>query len=264
MISTPVPIRSPEGGLVLDAADTRSLALLYHLNSEPSLNLEAYEEGYESHAKVIARSGESIALPDTDGGSAVFQAIRRRKSCRAFAPTPLALTDLAEILAGTYGPSRPIALGSGIELQARSVPSAGALYPLELYVVLQRVADVDDGLYRYDVLGHALEPVGAGLDRRVLAEAFLGPFFLENANALVLVTAVFDRTLHKYGARGYRYILLEAGHVAQNLCLLATERGLASLCVGGFMDGAVNRALDLEPRTEATVYCVGIGHSGDG
>ena len=74
------------------------------------------------------------------------------------------------------------------------------------------------------------------------------------------MTAVLDRTLHKYGARGYRYILLEAGHAAQNLCLLASERGLASLCVGGFADAAVNRFLGLDPRTEATVYCVGVGH----
>jgi SagB-type dehydrogenase family enzyme len=87
---------------------------------------------------------------------------------------------------------------------------------------------------------------------------------VQHANAVVFLSAVFDRTLHKYGPRGYRYILFEAGHVAQNACLLATERGLASLCVGGFIDARVNRLLELDPRVEGTIYCVAIGHPGSG
>ena len=76
----------------------------------------------------------------------------------------------------------------------------------------------------------------------------------------MLFVAVLDRTLHKYGARGYRYILLEAGHAAQNLCLLAAERGLSSLCAGGFIDTRINALLDLTQGREAVVYCVGTGH----
>ena len=78
------------------------------------------------------------------------------------------------------------------------------------------------------------------------------------------MTAVFDPTLRKYGARGYRFVLFEAGHAAQNLCLLATEQGLASLCVGGFMDGALNSFVGLDGRARAVVYCVGLGHAAGG
>jgi SagB-type dehydrogenase family enzyme len=126
---------------------------------------------------------------------------------------------------------------------------------------LQRVETLEDGLYHYGVRDHTLEPMKAGVDRAALAEALLSAPYVDNANAVVLITAVFDRTLRKYSARGYRYILLEAGHAAQNLCLLATERNLASLCIGGFADGAINRLLGLDSRTEAAVYCAAIGHA---
>ena len=156
-----------------------------------------------------------------------------------------------------------ISFPSGLEMRTRSVPSAGGLYPLELYASLHSVSEVPDGLYHYNVLDHALERLRAPLDPHMLAEAVIPAPFLVNANVLVFISAVFDRTLGKYGARGYRYILLEAGHAAQNLCLVAAERGLASLCVGGFMDARLNGLLELDPRLEATVYCVGLGHAAE-
>jgi SagB-type dehydrogenase family enzyme len=247
---------------MLDASDTRSLALVYHLNSEPWLDASADEQDAgDVRFKELCEGGESVALPPPSADGGLLELIRSRSSCRLYSPRPLALADLAELLAATYGVSRVVAL-DGIELATRSVPSAGALYPLEFYLVLKNVETVADGLYHYSIPGHALEPLRAGTDEATFAEAFLAAPLLENANALVLMTAVFDRTLHKYGARGYRYILLEAGHAAQNLCLLATERGLASLCVGGFMDAAINQFLGLDPRLEAAVYCVGLGHPG--
>jgi SagB-type dehydrogenase family enzyme len=84
--------------------------------------------------------------------------------------------------------------------------------------------------------------------------------FLENANVLFMFSAVFHRTLKKYGARGYRYILLEAGHAAQNVCLLAAEEGLGALCAGGFIDSKLNRFLEFDGRTESVLYCVGVGY----
>jgi SagB-type dehydrogenase family enzyme len=246
---------------MLDSADTSSLALLYHFNSEPWLNAELSEQGQEVDFKEMAGVGASVALPRPNNAHPLLELIRRRRSCRHFEPSSLMLTDLAEILAGTYALTRWVAVGGGLEVSARSVPSAGRLYPLELYVVLQSVETLADGLYHYNILAHALEPLRAGIDRAALGEAFLGAQLYENANAVIFITAVFDRTLSKYAARGYRYILLEAGHAAQNLCLLATERGLATLCVGGFMDAAINRFLSVEPQTEAAVYCVGVGRS---
>lgn len=246
---------------MLDATDSRSLALLYHLNSEPWLNPDTVEEhGFEFHFKEMAGIGPSVALPPPEGEDALLRLTRRRSSCREYSAKPLALDSLSALLAGTYGLTRPVTIPEGLQLMARAVPSAGALYPLELYVLLQRVETLEDGLYHYNVVDHAVEPLRTGIEWASLAEFVLAAPFLENANALVFFSAVFDRTLHKYGPRGYRYILLEAGHAAQNLCLLAEERGLATLCVGGFGDAAANRFLELDPRTEGAVYCVGVGH----
>jgi SagB-type dehydrogenase family enzyme len=247
---------------MLDARDTRSLALLYHLNSEPLLDVSTEDQELgDVRFKELDGTGENVALPPARGAGGLLELIRSRSSCRLYSSRPLALADLAELLAGAYGPARLVAF-DGVETATRSVPSAGALYPLELYPVLTNVEGVADGLYHYSIPRHELEPLRAGTGEATFADAFLAAPLLENANALVFLTAVFDRTLHKYGARGYRYILLEAGHAAQNLCLLAAERGLASLCVGGFMDAPINRFLGLDTRTDGAVYCVGIGHAG--
>jgi SagB-type dehydrogenase family enzyme len=243
---------------MLDASDAHTLALLFHLNSEPWHD-DASEAAYRVEFKQLLDAEERVLLPRADGGGNVLQAISRRRSTRAFASQQMALGELAEILAAAYGLSRTISLPGGLEARARPVPSAGALYPLELYPLLSRVDGIADGLYHYDILDHALERLETDVGPETLDEVIVAAPFVRNANAVVFLSAVFDRTLHKYGARGYRYILLEAGHVAQNLCLLAAERGLASLCVGGFIDARVNRLLELEPRVEAVVYCVALG-----
>ena len=246
---------------MLPADDARSLALLYHLNSEPWLNVEAYDDdGYEVHYKSVDAVAEAVRLPESTAAGGVIDVIRSRSSCRRYVRSRMPLTQLAELAAGAYARTRVIVLPSGMEMDARSVPSAGGLYPIELYLVLEDVDDVADGVYHYDVLEHSIEPLRLGTYGDELGGVLLAQPFLENANVLVFITAVFDRTLVKYGARGYRYVLLEAGHIAQNLCLLAAERSLGSLCVGGFMDGKANAFLGLDPRIEGVVYCVGIGN----
>jgi SagB-type dehydrogenase family enzyme len=250
---------------MLDADDTRSLALFFHLNSMP----RAVEPGVDASMpdadeRGSAAAGDAIALPRVDDANAPLDLIRRRRSCRLFRPDSLALADLSLILAGSYGPSGSFTVGAGVEFDARTVPSAGGLYPLELYVALERVGTLDAGLYRFRPLDHALETVQAGFDRRALTAALLDARYLEHANAIVFVTAVFNRTLRKYGARGYRFILLEAGHAAQNICLLAADRGLATICIGGFVDPAVNALLGVDSLCEGTVYCVGVGYAAEG
>jgi SagB-type dehydrogenase family enzyme len=250
---------------MLDGADTRTLALLFHLNSEPWGGADpwAEQQAYEVEFKRVGRTEALVALPPVDDPSGLLEVIGARSSSRAFAATPMAPGELAEILAGAYGLTRTISFPGGLQSRARAVPSAGGLYPLELYLVLSQVEEARDGLYHYSVLDHALERMQSGIEPWTLGEAMIAAPLLRNANAVVFLSAVFDRTLRKYGARGYRYVLFEAGHVAQNLCLLATERGLASLCVGGFIDARVNALLELDPRTEAVVYCVAIGHASD-
>jgi SagB-type dehydrogenase family enzyme len=142
----------------------------------------------------------------------------------------------------------------------RPIPSAGGLYPLNLRVLTRDITGVPDAVYDYNVLHRCLEPKTLPVDAGEVTDHFLAQQFLEHASVIVILSAVFARTLKKYGARGYRYVLLEAGHVAQNLCLTAAELGLGSLCVGGYRDRALNSALGLDERREAVVYCIGIGH----
>ncbi len=194
------------------------------------------------------------ALPDISFDVAV----RRRSSCRRFAPEPIAKTELGTLLHAAYGVINLVDLLG--EFCERPVPSGGGLYPLELYALCQRVDDLAGGVYHYVPLGHQLEVVrGHSLPSHLTSEMFLGQPYLVNASAVVIITAVVQRSLWKYEDRGYRYILLEAGHVAQNLNLCAAALGLASLNLGGFFDEDVMALLKLNQDREIVVYGVAVG-----
>jgi len=119
---------------------------------------------------------------------------------------------------------------------------------------------VGDGLYHYNVRRHDLEPLKAGGWFEELDGSLLMAPLVRGANLLIFLGAVFARTQKKYGPRGYRYITLEAGHVAQNVCLGALEQGLGTLCMGGYRDGQLNRFLGLDGMREAVVYSVAAGY----
>ncbi len=233
------------------ADDSRSLSQLYHLNSEPWVNPAAFDAVYEGEYEETG--GAELPLPPVEE-SPSMALIRARRSCRDFAPRAIRLEDLATMLGGAYGVTRR---GENYD---RAAPSAGGLYPLEVYAVARAIDGLADGIYHYGVRGHSLEFVRGPCAPGELGHILLGQHFLEQANVLVLLSAVFARTQRKYGPRGYRYILLEAGHVAQNLCLMASERGLGGLCVGGFFDRELNRLLYLDGVEKAVVYAVAIGH----
>jgi SagB-type dehydrogenase family enzyme len=244
---------------MLPAEDATTLPLLFHLNSEPWLNLAAYADPSNEVRYGAEDPGELIALPPTRADSPVRQALLGRRSCRRFRRRTLPSERLAELLEGAYGGIGLAQYLPGQTQLARPVPSAGGLYPLELYVATQDVADVPDGLHRYSVLYHGLATLSSAACLPSIGGLLLDQHFVEDANVLVLLSAVLPRTLNKYGPRGYRYVLLEAGHCAQNLCLLAAEAGLGAICLGGFNDTRLNRFLGLDGRTEAVLYCVAIG-----
>lgn len=236
---------------MLRADDPQSLSQLYHLNSEPWLNPAAYDAVYE--VEYEEAGGAEFSLPRVEE-SPLMTLIRARRSCRDFARRAMRLEDLATLLGGAYGVTRRGAIDD------RAAPSAGGLYPLEIYVAARAVDGLADGVYHYNVRGHSLGFIGDACAPGELGRILLGQDFLEQANVLMFISAVFARTQRKYGPRGYRYALLEAGHVAQNLCLLATERGLGGLCVGGFYDRRLNRLLQLDGVKRAVVYAAAIGH----
>lgn len=238
--------------------DTRGLSSLFHLNSEPWLNEQPDAVPRATQRVKSYPDADRIALPETDPGR-VANLAEARRSVRAFRDEPMPLRDLAALLRCGYAATGPDPLDSGQRLLRRPVPSAGGLYPLEIYLLVRRVEGLAPGLYHYEVIGDALERIGAQAWEADAERAFLTWSFMKHAPVILCIGAVFDRTQDKYGARGYRYILLEAGHVAQNLCLVAQEMGLSSLCVGGYRDSLLNRLFSLNESDEGIVYSVACG-----
>jgi SagB-type dehydrogenase family enzyme len=246
--------------------DPTTLSLLFHLNSEPWLNDDAYRSAAANQeTKRPATILAEIPLPSPPR-SALARLIARRQSVRSFAPSTLAASSVAALLQAAYGildgkPSSPES-----PILRRSVPSAGGLYPLEVYALCRAIEGLPDGIYHYDVIAHGLQHMMPG-DPFPRLESMLYTYsFIEHANVVIALAAQFKRTQKKYGPRGYRYILLEAGHVGQNVCLMAAELGLASLCMGGYIDSSLNTLLGLDSMQEGVVYtlAVGVGASPSG
>ena len=245
----------------LPAADPMTLSLLFHLNSEPWRNDAAYEGAGRQELLQGAGGEPRVALPAPPAG-ALAGLIARRRSTRAFAPRGLELSAVAALAAAAQGLVETVRLDDGSSLVRRSAPSAGGLYPLELHLFARRVDGLADGIYRYENHGHALAELRRGDMSEQLAAALYAFPFVVDANVVFALVARFARSQGKYGPRGYRYILLEAGHAAQNVCLCAAELGLTTLCIGGFRDGRVNALLGLRPKEAGVVYMVAAGHPG--
>ncbi len=173
-----------------------------------------------------------------------------RRSSREFDGEPLGLATLATLLEAGYGVGDP---------GRRLVPSGGALYPLELYPVLLRVDGAPQGVLHFDPLRGALEVLRAEDVLGELDAASAFPGLVRGAAAAIFVTAVFWRSRFKYGLRGYRFALLEAGHVVQNVLLAATALGVPSLPLGGFYDARVERLLGVDGVDESPLYAIVLG-----
>ncbi|MDA0269138.1 MAG: SagB/ThcOx family dehydrogenase [Cyanobacteria bacterium] len=141
----------------------------------------------------------------------------------------------------------------------RTVPSSGALYPLEIYAIVHRVEGLEPGLYHHAIQHHQLELVKAGDLRQPLIKAGLSQDFLGEAQVCFVVSGIFQRTRWKYHERTYRYVLMEAGHLGQNLYLAATALNLGVCGIGAFFDDSLNELLNLDGQTEAAVYLVTVG-----
>jgi SagB-type dehydrogenase family enzyme len=186
-------------------------------------------------------------------------AVARRLSCRRFSSNATAAASLSTILWNAYAFRTSLPLGA-IEFRERPVPSAGALYPLELYVVARRVQDVESGVYHYAPVTHGLELVrDVAVPPGLLTELFMGQHYVEGASAVLVIACEPERSLKKYGDRGYRYVLLEAGHVAQNVNLTAAALGLGSYNVGGFFDDELARLLMVDEDHEVPLYAIAVG-----
>jgi SagB-type dehydrogenase family enzyme len=190
------------------------------------------------------------------GPTSLADALDARRSIRTFGERPLRLDELGSLLQAAYGVT--VTLG-GTPQSLRSAPSGGGLYPLELYVVTLHVEGLDTALHHFDPLRRGLELLRAIEPHDELES--LSPYaeLLASSAAFVAVTAMFWRSRFKYGARAYRFTLLEAGHMAQNLLLAATALGLAAVPLGGFYDRRVDAFLGVDGLYEASLYLLPFG-----
>ncbi|MBN2028201.1 MAG: SagB/ThcOx family dehydrogenase [Actinobacteria bacterium] len=198
-----------------------------------------------------------IELPQLEPSSAMSldEALRKRTSVRDYSDEPLSLRDLSYLLWASTGIQR---VEQGYEF--RTAPSAGALYPIDTYVVANRVEGIAAGLYHYAIRAHALEELRLGDLRLESARAALGQSICYDAAAVFVWTAIFYRSKWKYEQRGYRYIYMDAGHIGENLYLSATGLGLGACAVGALFDDELNRLLGVDGEEESAIYMAAVGH----
>jgi len=195
---------------------------------------------------------ETIRLPEPkyDSDTSIEEALFKRRSVRSFKDSPLTLAEVSQLLWAAQG----ITSTGGL----RTAPSAGALYPLEIYVVAGNVEGLPDGVYNYRPDTHELAGVVKGDKRTELCNAALGQTSVRNAAAVMVFSAVYGRTDAKYGDRSARYVHIEIGHAAQNVFLQTVPLNLGTVVIGAFYDDEVRKVLKMSDR-EQPLYIMPVG-----
>jgi SagB-type dehydrogenase family enzyme len=202
----------------------------------------------------------STALPEPKRPvSSLDELLRARRSVRRFSEYPVSLEDLSYLLWAGDGITRR---EKGYEF--RTAPSAGALYPVETYVAVNEVVGLAPGIYHYSVKLHALELIKRGHLGEEVARAALDQAMCASAPVVFIWTAMFERSRWKYGERAYRYVYLDAGHIAQNLALAAVSLGLGSCQIAATFDDEVNELLGVDGEEESVLYLSVVGRPENG
>jgi SagB-type dehydrogenase family enzyme len=258
MSNTHVTDISKIRGRLLGERNLFSVSELFHENSRISRSAPRIAQSPQS--ALVAPTGfkryiyaPRVALPDprAAGTESVWDIMTSRRSVRSYSGRDIDLQCVSDL--AFY------ALGTPDKGKRRCVPSGGGLYPLELYVVAARVERLPAGLYHYDPRSHELCDLGRADCLASVKRAVFIPEAMDNAAAVFVLTAVFGRSKIKYGERAYRFSLLEAGHVMQNICLAATALRLGACPVGGFVDDDMNDLLDVDGVEEAVLYGAVVG-----
>jgi SagB-type dehydrogenase family enzyme len=196
-----------------------------------------------------------IKLPKPEyRGMILEEAIKKRRSVRNYSPKAMSIAQLSQLLFAAQGIT-----GKMYGQPLRSTPSAGALYPFEIYIIVNNVKDLPQGIYHYSILKHAIELIKAGDFSSQITNAGLKQEMLGEADVTFVLSAIFNRVRHKYGERGFRYVYMEAGHISQNIYLQAVSLGLGSVGVGAFLDKEVNQLIGVDGHNEAAIYLHAVG-----
>ncbi|HSV26452.1 MAG TPA: SagB/ThcOx family dehydrogenase [Sedimentisphaerales bacterium] len=208
--------------------------------------LPAQSNAVTAAADPAVRTVRELPAPDMNLAFPLVRAIHLRRSVRNFRPAPLSDEQLSALLWSGQGIT-------GRERGLRAAPSAGATYPIELFVLDRH------GIHRYLPARHSIETISVQDRRRDLTRAALNQDSIVQAPVVVVIAADYSRTTGRYGDRGRRYVYIETGHVAQNIHLQAVALGLGSVPIGAFNDDAVNRLLGLPANLE-TLYIIPVGY----
>jgi SagB-type dehydrogenase family enzyme len=203
-----------------------------------------------------------IPLPsdDSPAESEFLNVLLRRRTWREFGPAKLTLDALARILSLTWGVRKLARIKFLGPVPLKTSPSAGARHPIEGYVIASRVEDLPPGIYHYSSDLHRLEFVKKAPTKKRLIRYLGGQWWYGEAPAVFIMTAVFPRNMWKYTyPRSYRSVLLDAGHLCQTLCLVATWLGLAPFCTAALADSLIERDLEIDGITESAIYAAGVG-----
>ena len=194
-----------------------------------------------------------INLPPADKKSttSIEEALSKRRSVREYKKEGLSLKEVAQILWATQGITEP-------EWGGRTAPSAGGLYPLEVYLVVKEVEGLTVGVYQYLPKEHQLKRIVEGEISDKLAQAAVNQIYVQEAPVNLVITGIYSRTTGKYGERGIRYVQLEAGHAAQNVYLQAESLNLGTVTIGAFEDEKVRELLNLS-QEETPLYIMPVG-----
>jgi len=195
---------------------------------------------------------EIIPLPPpaTDSKTSLEQTLLNRRSVRHFTDKPLTVDQISQLLWAGQGMTN--------NREFRTAPSAGALYPLELYVITGQAERIPAGIYHYNCKDHQLINIKNGDFRSELYAAGLSQGAIKKAPITILITGVFKRTTVKYGQRGIQYVLMEVGHVGQNILLQAVSLGLGAVSIGAFNENDIIQLMDFGPE-EQPLYLIPIG-----
>jgi len=210
-------------------------------------NLQSDETGI-----TMTQPDQPIKLPEpqTKGKISLEENLQNRRSVRDYIAEPLTLPEVSQLLWAAQGQTS--------EWGGRTAPSAGALYPLETYLVAGNVSDLPSGIYRYNPEKHELLIIKDGDFRERLADASLGQGSVREGAINIVISAIYERTTGKYGDRGIRYVHMEAGHAAQNICLQATALNLGAVTIGAFNDNEIKNITGMADN-EYPLYVIPVG-----
>jgi SagB-type dehydrogenase family enzyme len=199
----------------------------------------------------VMKQTRLLPRPSTDGTTSLERAILLRRSVRSFGSQALTMAEVSQLLWAAQGITDSVR-------NLRAAPSAGARYPLSLYLVAGKVEGLEPGIYRYVPESHSLQRRAEGEQRTGLSRAALGQASILEASVVLALAADYGKIRPRYKERSVRYTDMEAGHAGQNVSLQAAAMGLGTVMVGAFDDVAVKQALGL-PTGEEPLYLMPVG-----